>query len=1359
MTQPLQDNGRPVRQGDPSFVFRGVYHPIVWYNGEPYRPRVETLVIKNSRYVYLKMYSDKEASKQERLSPYELPGGSIDADCDRLKQAENEVNEEILAEVKNIYQTNVQYFEVFSDENVEMYKKESPLSYRGFVTDVFCAEYAGKFDANKVEDKDLDPEMQQGGWYAITLVADKLSEPHMEAILQCPFVDNSVKQTLRLYYNKPKESVTEATGVKKPIYVVNMHYKSLFGNAVRRFTGSDFNHSAISFDSTLSEMYTFIREKTSDDERPNGFSVETIDSMLNKDKNTMIKVVRFDIPEDNYNALAERIGHNKRNNTSGYDFSTIIRVPIKLDKTTDDGKFVCSTFVANSLKTAGVRLQKPVNLMTPDDVSKVKGGIVAYDGRLDEYGSVKESVTEKTIYNNEGEVVPEVCPKCGSKVGIFIQGEPVYLCTNKECRNFFGVVPFNSVEEGYIFDDKTVYLNTESVGEIANKNILFITGLSGGGKSTFTNLLVNNNDNVVVVHLDEMIGDTRNKNHLSKIDKNVFKLLTAEYGSENKFYETMKSWQTDEVRDNYELIKGIIIDFIMKVIKMSRKAFSMNKLILVEGVQLYNVGLDNRIRDTLAKSAMIILGSSVSKSAIRGLKRDKGDSLKYKLKRIPWLIEENGYLKKFREYMITHADNVSYYSEWDGLLSNFSTVEEMKRSELPNEVFGVPEQRKYPLESEKHVRSAIKLFNHVDKKYEAELAKNIIKKMDEYGIGDIEVGPNNRFGNYYKSSVREGLLEASLKSTIDKDFKPKGKKSLSSFQRVKITKSNIKQYTAMTGNLLRHTNPNDNIYLYLDNGNPVGAVSVESEALSDGTKWITGIEVMEEYQGYGLGNQLLDVVMYEFGGNGLTCVKGNDIAKRMYEKRGFKARNPKGEIDKLSGLVVYYMYLPEVFPNGLNESYMVATKKPKKFFNVTEATSIKKTTYTAFTIKEADKVADKLIKDSNPTIQSFGHSLKRGILSNFENFVDILGKINGLFYAGLVVTPYMLSVVVSTLLLLVTSTPYSLIASALEKQKRFLRNAVRKEDKYLQKYHDVLDIVIRSEGIESVTESFSIVMEAPANEEDTAEDENDAVTDYTDEVEDEEDPGEDNDNVTDYTDEVDTDEEDASEEETPDENDEVTDYTDEVDPEEDEPTPTAADDGGETTDDTDTTTADTGETDADTDTGTGDNTDAQATDDAGEEDPGAGDETEGETTDDVDTATDYTDEDTVDDAETDDAETTDNTADEAGTDEENGDSNQNSIVKNYNLILDFQQLYRLLEDLTTTLEATVFKSPIQNVALAQIIKNMKRLRESVSNYIEFNFGNDYTMNLYNYNIFLKALKLILEMLQTTKDLVTDNSNK
>lgn len=44
-----------------------------------------------------------------------------------------------------------------------------------------------------------------------------------------------------------------------------------------------------------------------------------------------------------------------------------------------------------------------------------------------------------------------------------------------------------------------------------------------------------------------------------------------------------------------------------------------------------------------------------------------------------------------------------------------------KRSELPDSVFGIPQERKYPMPDEKHTRSAIKLFNHVDPKYEEQL--------------------------------------------------------------------------------------------------------------------------------------------------------------------------------------------------------------------------------------------------------------------------------------------------------------------------------------------------------------------------------------------------------------------------------------------------------------------------------------------------------------------------------------------------------------------------------------------------------------------------------------------------------------
>jgi len=46
--------------------------------------------------------------------------------------------------------------------------------------------------------------------------------------------------------------------------------------------------------------------------------------------------------------------------------------------------------------------------------------------------------------NDEGEPIPETCPKCGSKVGLFLKGEPVWLCSNNKCKAYFGVAPCNN---------------------------------------------------------------------------------------------------------------------------------------------------------------------------------------------------------------------------------------------------------------------------------------------------------------------------------------------------------------------------------------------------------------------------------------------------------------------------------------------------------------------------------------------------------------------------------------------------------------------------------------------------------------------------------------------------------------------------------------------------------------------------------------------------------------------------------------------------------------------------------------------------------------------------------------------------
>lgn len=86
--------------------------------------------------------------------------------------------------------------------------------------------------------------------------------------------------------------------------------------------------------------------------------------------------------------------------------------------------------------------------------------------------------------------------------------------------------------------------------------------------------------------------------------------------------------------------------------------------------------------------------------------------------------------------------------------------EKIQESRLPSDPsvdpqFGVPSQKKYPLFDEQHVRSAIKLFGHVDPAYERELARAIIAKMKKYNIPYNSVGPDNRLYKYIPEKFRK----------------------------------------------------------------------------------------------------------------------------------------------------------------------------------------------------------------------------------------------------------------------------------------------------------------------------------------------------------------------------------------------------------------------------------------------------------------------------------------------------------------------------------------------------------------------------------------------------------------------------
>ena len=192
-----------------------------------------------------------------------------------------------------------------------------------------------------------------------------------------------------------------------------------------------------------------------------------------------------------------------------------------------------------------------------------------------------------------------------------------------------------------------------------------------------------------------------------------------------------------------------------------------------------------------------------------------------------------------------------------------------KRSELPDSVFGIPQERKYPMPDEKHTRSAIKLFNHVDPKYEEQLAKAVIKNMKKYGIDGSVVGPNNRLRKYLpKDMIKESTIIppiCSFEREPIHEYKPIPGSGILSV---------IKPISQKNKNDIQHIMNNldgfedfvfKNICFYdieRHNQTPIGFVILRKKPELH-TAFVS-IGVTEEYRGSGIGSKLLEKAISYF---------------------------------------------------------------------------------------------------------------------------------------------------------------------------------------------------------------------------------------------------------------------------------------------------------------------------------------------------------------------------------------------------------------------------------------------------------------------------------------------------------------
>ena len=138
------------------------------------------------------------------------------------------------------------------------------------------------------------------------------------------------------------------------------------------------------------------------------------------------------------------------------------------------------------------------------------------------------------------------------------------------------------------------------------------------------------------------------------------------------------------------------------------------------------------------------------KDAIRTM-----DKLEKKAKKLGGEISEK--LLKVKEFAEEIEGDIIHKS--DSLKQAFSesnlSASELK--DIPNKDFGLPSERRYPMNDKEHVLAAIRMFNHVEEKNERELAHNIMLKMQEYDIPYSSVTTKNRLYTYLPDNAKNDI--------------------------------------------------------------------------------------------------------------------------------------------------------------------------------------------------------------------------------------------------------------------------------------------------------------------------------------------------------------------------------------------------------------------------------------------------------------------------------------------------------------------------------------------------------------------------------------------------------------------------
>lgn len=277
--------------------------------------------------------------------------------------------------IEQYYKPGEKVGTVSSDTKVAKESFTDDYSWRQVVSKL-CLEANNSSDAKKKND--LKNEIINLGWNpeipfneeAITRVKNMRHKLHIFTEVDAEEYIRNIHTFNEATYNQLKDKIV-------PVFICLFKGKALHSRGIELYTGSEWSHAAITFDSSMKQMYTFnMNPKVTSDGVSKGFTIESIEAYWKIDPSIKFKVHALFVTKEQKIMMEDAIKwYVVHQNETKYSLKTIINIALK--RVSDFGseyanktEMVCSQFVYTILAIADfkIKVTKDASLVSPGDL-------------------------------------------------------------------------------------------------------------------------------------------------------------------------------------------------------------------------------------------------------------------------------------------------------------------------------------------------------------------------------------------------------------------------------------------------------------------------------------------------------------------------------------------------------------------------------------------------------------------------------------------------------------------------------------------------------------------------------------------------------------------------------------------------------------------------------------------------------------------------------------------------------------------------------------------------------------------------------------------------------------------------------